>query len=65
MKRFLKAYAVCLFLLGVSAVLCMGSPAGMPQLLVFDGQLFLPWALAALLPAIPSAAWMVWQERRP
>ena len=65
MKRFLKAYAVCLFLLGVSAVLSMGSPAGMPLLLVFDGQLFLPWALAALLPAIPSAAWMVWQERRP
>ncbi len=65
MKRFWKTYAVCVFLLGLLAVLCMGSPVGMPLLLVFDGQPFLPWALAALLPAIPSAAWMVWQERRP
>ena len=64
MKRFLKAYTVCLLLLGLSAVLCMGSPAGMPLLLVFDGHPFLPWVLAALLPVIPAAAWMVWRKRR-
>lgn len=63
MKRFLKTYAVCLLLLGLSAVLCMGSPAGM-LLLVFDGHPFLPWTLAALLPVIPAAAWVVWRERR-
>jgi hypothetical protein len=64
MKRFLKTYAVCLLLLGLSAVLCMGSPVGMPLLLVFDGHPFLPWALAAFLPVIPAAARMVWRERR-
>ncbi|MCI8971565.1 MAG: hypothetical protein HFF99_08885 [Oscillibacter sp.] len=63
MKRFLKTYAVCLLLLGLSAVLCMGSPAG-KLLLVFDGHPFLPWILAALLPVIPAAAWVVWRERR-
>ena len=63
MKRFLKTYAVCLLLLGLSAVLCMGSPAG-KLLLVFDGHPFLPWVLAALLPVIPAAAWMVWRKRR-
>nr|WP_325204257.1 hypothetical protein [uncultured Oscillibacter sp.] len=63
MKRFLKTYAVCLLLLGLSAVLCMGSPAG-KLLLVFDGHPFLPWTLAALLPVIPAAAWVVWRERR-
>ncbi len=34
MKRFWKTYAVCVFLLGLLAVLCMGSPVGMPLLLV-------------------------------
>ena len=63
MKRFLKTYATCLLLLGLSAVLCMGSPAG-KLLLVFDGHPFLPWILAALLPVIPAAAWVVWRERR-
>ena len=63
MKRFLKTYAVCLLLLGLSAVLCMGSPAG-KLLLVFDGHPFLPWTLAALLPVIPAAAWVVWRQRR-
>lgn len=64
MKRFLKAYAACLLLLGVSAVLCMGSPVGMPLLLVFQGHPFLPWALAALLPAVLVSAWMAWRGRR-
>ena len=64
MKRFLKAYAACLLLLGVSAVLCMGSPVGMPLLLVFQGHPFPSWVLAVLLPVIPAAAWVVWRERR-
>nr|WP_325218642.1 hypothetical protein [uncultured Oscillibacter sp.] len=63
MKRFLKIYAASLVLLGLFAVLCMGWPAGMPLLLVFCGRPFLSWMLAALLPAIPAAAWMVWRER--
>nr|WP_325232536.1 hypothetical protein [uncultured Oscillibacter sp.] len=64
MKRFLKAYAACLLLLGMSAVLCMGSPAGMPLLFVFQGHPFLSWALAVLLPAVLVSAWMAWRGRR-
>lgn len=64
MKRFLKTYATCLLLLGLSAVLCMGSPVGMPLLLVFQGHAFLSWALAALLPAVLASAWMAWRRRR-
>ncbi len=63
MKRFLKAYTMCLSLLAVSAVLCMGSPVGMPLLLVFQGHPFLSWALAALLPAVLVSAWMAWRKR--
>ncbi len=64
MKRFLRAYAACLFLLGLFVVLCMGWPAGMALLVLFGGSPFLFWGLAALLPAASALAWTAWKARR-
>ncbi len=57
MKRFWKAYAVCVFLLGLLAVLCMGCPFGMVLLVLFRDHPSHTWMLAVLLPAILCLAW--------
>ena len=63
MKQFLKTWAVCLALLGLFLVLCMGWPAGMVLLVVFERAPLLFWALAALLPAAAGRT-EIWEDGR-
>ena len=64
MKQFLKTWAVCLALLGLFLVLCMGWPAGMVLLVVFERAPLLFGARAALLPAAAALAWTAAKGRR-
>lgn len=63
MKRFARAYVMCMFLTGLFLILCMGWPAGMVLLALFEGNPLLFWVLAALLPAVPALAWTAWKAR--
>ena len=64
MRQFLKSYFVCLFLLGLLLVLCMGCPLGMVLLVLLRDHAFLFWTLAAGLPAVIAWASGAWRRRR-
>ena len=51
MKGFLQTYAMCLFALGLLAVLCMASPLGMPLPVLWQRPVLF-WTLAAVPPPV-------------
>ena len=64
MKGFLQVYAMCLFALGLLAVLCMASPLGMPLLMLWQRPALF-WTLAAVLPAVFAWAWTARRRKGP
>ena len=64
MRRFLKIFAACLFLLGLFLVLCMGGSMSVVLLPFFYlGHPYLLWILAAFLLAVPVSAWRTRKSR--